>query len=113
MVIEQTIEIPANRRVHLDFEVPQSIPAGRASVTVIFPSPDEADEADAPVEPCPLCAKYTDPVTGERTLNAETIAALEEGEAILRGEIPAKRYHSAEEMWADLDAELAAGDEAD
>jgi hypothetical protein len=106
MVIEQTIEVPADRRVHLDFEVPRSVPAGRSNVTVIFPTPETtADEADTAVEPCPLCAKYTDPVTGERTLNAETIAALEEGEAILRGDIPAKRYHSFEEMLTDLEAD--------
>jgi hypothetical protein len=41
-------------------------------------SPDEAalEAAFAAGEPCPLCAKYTDPVTGERHLNAETIAAM-------------------------------------
>ena len=53
--------------------------------------------------PCPVCAKHTDPVTGELRFNAETIAAIEEGRAMMRGEIPAKWYSSAEEMWADLD----------
>jgi len=37
--------------------------------------------------------------------NAETIAAFEEGDAIMRGEIPAKRYDSLAEMWEDLDKE--------
>jgi hypothetical protein len=27
---------------------------------------------------------------------------MEEGDAMERGEIPTKRFHSAEEMWADL-----------
>ncbi|WP_010253707.1 hypothetical protein [Treponema primitia] len=45
---------------------------------------------------CPICGK------SEHTPNAETIAALEEGDAILRGEIPAKGYHSAEELLAAL-----------
>jgi hypothetical protein len=48
---------------------------------------------------CPLCAVYHEP-------NEQTIAAFEEGDAMERGEIPAKRFHSAEAMWADLRAEL-------
>jgi hypothetical protein len=51
---------------------------------------------------CPLCAKYRDPVTGELRFNAETIAAFEEGDAMLRGEIPAQRFNSLEELLADL-----------
>jgi len=54
-------------------------------------------------EECPICAKHRDPVTGEPRFNAETIAAFEEGDAMLRGEIPAKWYNSLEEMMADLD----------
>ena len=54
-------------------------------------------------EGCPICAKYRDPVTGEPRFNAETIAAIEEGDAMLRGEIPAKWYNSLDEMLADLD----------
>jgi hypothetical protein len=34
MTIEQTVEIPADRRLHLDFEFPLEIPAGKARVTV-------------------------------------------------------------------------------
>jgi hypothetical protein len=44
---------------------------------------------------CPLCAEYNEP-------NEETIAAFEEGDAMERGEIPANRFHSFEEMWEDL-----------
>ena len=51
---------------------------------------------------CPICAKHRDPKTGEPLFNAETIAAFEEGDAMLRGEIPAKRYNSLEEMMTDL-----------
>jgi hypothetical protein len=51
---------------------------------------------------CPLCAQYTDPATGEPRLNDETIAAIEEGNAMERGAIPANRFHSFEEMWEDL-----------
>jgi hypothetical protein len=34
MTIEQTVEIPADRRLHLDFEFPLEIPVGKARVTV-------------------------------------------------------------------------------
>jgi hypothetical protein len=34
MSITQTIEIPANRMVHLDFEVPAEIPIGKAQISV-------------------------------------------------------------------------------
>jgi hypothetical protein len=34
MTIEQTVEIPADRRLHLDFEFPHEIPVGKARVTV-------------------------------------------------------------------------------
>ena len=54
-------------------------------------------------EGCPICAKHRDPVTGQPRFNAETIAAFEEGDAMLRGEIPAKWYNSLEEMLTDLD----------
>ena len=56
-------------------------------------------------EPCPVCAKLRDPVTGNPRYNAETVAAIEEGKAMMRGEIPAKRYNSLEEMLVDLDAD--------
>ena len=54
-------------------------------------------------EGCPICAKHRDPETGELRFNAETIAAFEEGDAMLRGEIPAKWYNSLEEMLVDLE----------
>jgi hypothetical protein len=34
--------------------------------------------------------------------NAETIAAIEESRAMMRGEIPSKLYDSTDEMWEDL-----------
>ena len=54
-------------------------------------------------EECPICAKHRDPKTGELRFNAETMAAIEEGDAMLRGEIPTKWYNSLEEMLVDLD----------
>jgi len=55
-------------------------------------------EKAAKREGCPICAKHRDPKTGELRFNAETIAAFEEGDAMLRGEIPAKWYSSLEDM---------------
>ena len=56
-------------------------------------------------EECPVCAKHCDPKTGELRFNAETVAAIEEGRAMMRGEIPAKWYNSLDEMWDDLVSE--------
>jgi hypothetical protein len=47
---------------------------------------------------CPICAQHRDPKTGEPRFNAETIAAFEEGDAMLRGEIPATWHHSLEDL---------------
>ena len=49
-------------------------------------------------EECPICAKHRDPVTGELRFNAETIAAFEEGDAMLRGEIPVKWHTSLDDL---------------
>jgi len=49
-------------------------------------------------EECPICAKLRDPVTGEPRFNAETIAAFEEGDAMLRGEKPAKWHKSLDDL---------------
>ena len=56
-------------------------------------------------EGCPICAQYRDPETGELPFNADVIAAFDEGDAMLRGDIPAKWYNSLDEMLADLDEE--------
>ncbi|MCL2722498.1 MAG: hypothetical protein FWD47_14300 [Treponema sp.] len=53
---------------------------------------------------CPICAHLCDPVTKNPRFNSETLAAFEETKAIMRGEIPAKRYkpHEFEEVWSKL-----------
>jgi hypothetical protein len=56
-------------------------------------------------EECPICAAHRDPVTGEERFNAETVAAIREGRAMMRGEIPSKLYNSLEEMLIDLDSD--------
>jgi len=54
---------------------------------------------------CPVCAKRRDSATGEPRYNARVLASFEEGDAMLRGEVPAKWYNSIEEMLVDLDAD--------
>ncbi|WP_059369291.1 hypothetical protein [Treponema endosymbiont of Eucomonympha sp.] len=44
------------------------------------------------------------PETLEEIQNAETIAAIQEGNDMLSGKIPVKWFDSFEEFWADLDS---------
>jgi hypothetical protein len=57
-------------------------------------SPVTEEDADIR-ESCPLCAMYHEP-------NEETIAAMEEGDAIVRGDIPSPVFNSFEEFLQDL-----------
>jgi len=56
MTIEQTVIIPADHRLHLDFEVPPEIPAGRAraALTLIF----EEEHTQ------PVAGKWVNPLLG-------------------------------------------------
>ena len=90
MTITQTVDIPADHL--LTIKVPSEVPAGRTILT-FKPEADQRSD-NLHEDDCPLCAKYR---------NTETAAAIREGRAMMRGEIPAKWYGSAEEMWADLD----------
>ena len=92
MTVTQTVEIPASRRLIID--VPNEVPTG--PVILSFTPTGTIDNE------CPICAKHRDPKTGELSFNAETVAAIKEGRAMMRGEIPAKRFSSLDEMWDDL-----------
>jgi hypothetical protein len=94
MSLTQTVEIPASHRLTID--VPREIPTGRA-ILAFIPAPKNADDDGLDYEgECPICAAHN------YMPNAETIAAIEEGRAMMRGEIPAKVFDSFEEMWEDL-----------
>jgi hypothetical protein len=101
MSVTQTVEIPASHRLTID--VPREVPEGPVILT-FTPKTAAADGLGYEGE-CPICAANRDPITGEERFNAETIAAFEEGDAILRGEIPAKRFTSIEELLAELDSD--------
>jgi len=94
MTITQTVDIPADHR-SITLEVPREVPAGR-TVIAFTPAPKTS-------HPCPICARNIDPETGNPRYGPETVAAIEEGMAISRGEIPAKRFNSLAEMLEDLE----------
>jgi hypothetical protein len=105
MSITQTVEVPASHRLTID--VPREVPAGKTILT-FTPAVEQKAAAEDGLGyegECPICAANRDPITGEERFNAETIAAFEEGDAMLRGEIPAKWYNSLDEMLADLDSD--------
>jgi len=94
MSVTQTVEVPANHRLIVD--VPREIPTGRVILTF---TPTAADSGLDVAGECPVCAAH------DYMPNAETIAAIKEGRAMMRGEIPSKLYNSLEEMLVDLDSD--------
>ena len=101
MSVTQTVEVPASHRLIID--VPREIPAGRAVLTftpAAAKNPAVTDDDGLyPDGVCPICAAHN------YMPNAETIAAIEESRAMMRGEIPStlRSFNSLEEMFEDLD----------
>ena len=50
IAIEQTIDIPADRRIRLDMALPKSVPSGRVDIVLVLSpaKPDEGAEKEAP-----------------------------------------------------------------
>ena len=69
----------------------KTLPDNRVAEVLDFVGYLKQKESD-----CPLCARYYEP-------NEETIAAFAEGDAMLRGDIPANRYSSVAEIWKEMD----------
>jgi len=95
MSVTKTVKIPASRRLTID--VPREITT-RSVILTFAPATDTDDGLDFEGE-CPICAAHN------YMPNAETIAAIEEGRAMMRGEIPSKLYNSLEEMLVALDSD--------
>ena len=93
MSVTQTVDIPVSHRLTID--VPGEVPAGKAIIT-FTPVADSAEDGLYPDSECPICAAKN------YMPNAKTIAAIEEGDAMLRGEIPAKWCDSLEELLKEL-----------
>ena len=49
-------------------------------------------------EGCPVCAQYRDTETGELRFNDKVLAAFDEGDAMLRGDIPANWHKSLDDL---------------
>jgi hypothetical protein len=101
MTLQQTVTIPADRRLHVDFDVPETLSPGTAQIVLTItridgPRPLTQTEFEAGL-PCPM----------DHTPNAETIAAIQEARDILSGKIQAKRYSSLAEFNAEIAAEYA------
>ena len=89
MNVTKTVEIPASHRLTID--VPAEVPAGKAILSFTPVREAEAEEGE-----CPICAAHN------YMPNAETIAAIEESRAMMRGEIPVKWCDSLEELLKEL-----------
>ncbi|GHV89611.1 hypothetical protein AGMMS50268_01140 [Spirochaetia bacterium] len=87
ITLQQTIDIPADRRLDIHLDIPPEFPVGRTILT--FTPADAPRRTDG--DECPLCAVYKEP-------NEETLAAFEEGDAMLRREKPAVWHHSLEDL---------------
>jgi hypothetical protein len=85
MTIEQTIEIPANRRLHLDFDLPMTANIGPAKVILEFPATGAADTKMT--ENIPPAPDEVEDAAWEAEIlrkRAEGIAADPEIQAILK-----------------------------
>ncbi len=50
MIIEQTVEIPANRRLHFDIDIPCEIPTEKVQIEVkVFPFPKKTENSATPI----------------------------------------------------------------
>jgi hypothetical protein len=103
MSITQTVEIPASHRLTID--VPREVPAGAVILTFTPKTSVTNDDGLYLDGVCPICEAH------DYMPNAETIAAIKEGRAMMRGEIPAKRFHSLAEMLEDLDRDYPDDDD--
>jgi hypothetical protein len=50
MTIDQTVEIPADHRLHLDIALPETAKTGMARVLIQFPAQEDGDSFDAEIE---------------------------------------------------------------
>jgi hypothetical protein len=90
MTLQQTVIIPADRRLHLD--LPETFSPGTTQVVLTITGIDgprllTQAEFDAGL-PCPM----------DHTPNAETVAAMQEVQDMIDGKIPRTVYHSLDEM---------------
>jgi hypothetical protein len=90
MTIQQTVDIPADRRLYL--ELPETAPLGHAEImiSISYITP----EADSGIIP-------------QERFNAETEAAMSEARDIMNGRVLSKGFSSVDDMFAAIDSENA------
>jgi hypothetical protein len=94
VTIQKTVDIPADRRLTID--LPETVPSGWTKLTLNFESARSGDDGLDHEGECPVCAAKN------YTPNAGTIAAIEEGRAMRRGQVPCEQFSSLEELLEDL-----------
>jgi len=104
MTITQTVDIPVSRKITL--EVPPQIPVGK-TIIAFTPADDTVTEIvsnETCSDDCPICAQNRNSETGELRFNAKALAAIAEGEAMMRGDIPVKWHkpQEFEQVWKEL-----------
>jgi hypothetical protein len=70
VTIKQTVDIPADRRLHLDLKLPETVPVGRTSVVHVFPAVDNPAVEDRE----PFCPRESEPFPTLEELKAEAAA---------------------------------------
>jgi hypothetical protein len=76
ITIEKTVDISADRRLHLDLTLPKTVPSGKTSVVLVFSAAETSDPA---VQETPL--PYTpEPFPTIEELKAEAAARFAEME---------------------------------
>jgi hypothetical protein len=104
MTIQQTVSIPADRRLHLD--LPETVKPGTAQIVLTITR--IADKKTGKAASSPKAAKprlLTQaefeaglPCPMDHSPNAETIAAMQEVQDMIDGKAPRTVYHSLDDM---------------
>jgi hypothetical protein len=122
MTLQQTVTIPADRRLYVD--LPKTCKPGAARLVLTITRIEDKKPSNAALSPKAAKPRLLTqaefdaglPCPMDHTPNAVTIAAMEEGDAILRGEIPAAMtidlsgYKTHEERQAALHAAFEAAE---
>jgi hypothetical protein len=67
MMIQQTIDIPADRRIHLDLTLPETVPSGKSELRLVFtPVQGKAAELEASTIPIPIKRQHNNPPLDHR-----------------------------------------------
>ncbi|GHU49243.1 hypothetical protein FACS1894200_07700 [Spirochaetia bacterium] len=80
MTVRQTIDIPANREVHLDFVVPETVPCGRRDIIMDFPQEPSPHEDWRSLYG--FCKSSGDTYTGIQEVMSNTELLLKEIEGL-------------------------------